>query len=360
MTRGKITFVLLVCLLSSALTLSERAAPVSPKSVEAQSACTPPLYQGYPSSCTNIHLRWLNRDPISMIDHFEIYRGGLKVGEVPGNAISFSEPVGCGFGAVYTIRQVMKSGASCQTVTTGNPPHTKPCDICPGGGGSGSLNVVSSASFTPPVPPGSIATLFADPGQSLTSATAPATGTTLPTNISGTQVLVNGTPTGLFYVSPTQINFLMPQSAAGATNIVVNGSNGERTEGAVLIAPNPAIFTANSRANGVAAALVTSDGRSFQRVFDDNGDAVPISVGSPGQPNYLILFGTGMRTQGPVQARIGGHDCIVSWSGAHPLYAGLDQINVQLPDSLRGIGAAQVIVAVGGFVANFAQINIGN
>jgi uncharacterized protein (TIGR03437 family) len=190
--------------------------------------------------------------------------------------------------------------------------------------------------------------------------TAPATGTTLPTNISGTQVLVNGTPTGLFYVSPTQINFLMPESAIGTTNVVVNGSNGERTEGAVLTAPNPAIFTANSSANGVAAALVTSDGRSFQRVFDANGNAVPISAGNPGQPNYLILFGTGMRTQGPVQVRIGGRDCNVVWSGAHSLYAGLDQINVQLPDSLRGVGTVTVVVTVGGFVANFAQINIGN
>ncbi|MGH9832294.1 MAG: hypothetical protein ACREBD_08740 [Blastocatellia bacterium] len=360
MTRGKITFAIFLCLLASVLVLSDRATPISSKKVEAQSACTPPLYQGYPSACSNIYLRWLNRDPISAIDRFEIYRGGLKVGEVPGSAISFSEPVGCSFAAVYTIKQVMKSGASCQTVTTGNPPHTKPCDLCPGGGGPGTLNVVSAASFNPPVPPGSIATLFADPGQTLTSATAPATGATLPTNIAGTQVLVNGTPTGLFYVSPNQINFLIPQSAVGTTNIVINGSNGERTEGALLTAPNPAIFMANSRANGVAAALVTSDGRSFQPVADASGAAVPISVGSPGQPSYLILFGTGMRTQGPVQVRIAGRDCIVAWSGAHSLYAGLDQINVQLPDSLRGLGMVTVAVTVGGFTSNFAQINIGN
>ncbi len=359
MTRGKITFALFVCLFASVLVSSDHVVPVSPKKVEAQSACTPPLYQGYPSSCSNIHLRWLNRDPISMIDRFEIYRGGVKVGEVPGNAISFTESVGCSFAAVYTIKQVMKSGASCQTVTTGSPPHTKPCDLCPGGGGPGTLNVVSAASFNPPVAPGSIATIFAEPGQTLTSATAPATGTTLPTNIAGTQVLVNGTPTGLFYVSPTQINFLMPQSAVGTTNIVVNGSNGERTEGAVLTAPNPSLFLASSR-TGVAAALVTTDGQNFQRVADANGNAVPISVGNPGQPSYLILFGTGMRTQGPAQVRIAGRDCIVAWSGAHSLYAGLDQINVQLPDSLRGLGPVTVAVTVGGFTSNFAQINIGN
>jgi uncharacterized protein (TIGR03437 family) len=127
----------------------------------------------------------------------------------------------------------------------------------------------------------------------------------------------------------------------------------------VLTSPNPALFLTSSR-TGVAAALVTTDGRNFQRVADANGNAVPISAGSPGQPSYLILFGTGMRTQGPVQARIAGRDCNVVWSGAHSLYAGLDQINVQLPDSLRGLGAVTVAVTVGGFTSNFAQINIGN
>ncbi len=360
MSRGKVPLFFFVCLFSSIFIISDRAASVPLKTVEAQSVCTPPLYQGFPSSCSNINLRWLNRDPVSMIDHYEIYRGGVKVGEVPGSAISFSEPVGCNFAAVYTIKQVMKSGASCQTVTTGSPPHTKPCDMCSGGGGTGSLNVVSSASFTPPAAPGSIATIFANPDQSLTSTIAPAAGLPLPTNISGTQVLINGAATGLFYVSPNQINFLMPQSAAGTVNVTVNGSNGERLEGSVLTAPNPAIFTANSRANGAAAALVTGDGLSFQPVADSNGNPVPISVGNPGRPNYLILFGTGMRTQGTVQVRIGGRDCHVTWSGPHSQLAGLDQINVQLPDSLRGVGTVSVIVTVGGFVSNLAQVNIGN
>jgi uncharacterized protein (TIGR03437 family) len=360
MSRGKLIFILSVCLLISIFAGSDRAVPGSSLKVEAQSVCTPPLFQGYPSSCSNINLRWLNRDSISLIDHYEIYRGGVKVGEAPANAISFTESVGCGFAAVYTIKQVMRSGTSCQTVTTSNPPHTKPCDLCSGGGGPGTLNVVSSASFTPPVAPGSISTIFANPDQPLTSVTAPASGSSLPTNIAGTQLLVNGSPAGLFYVSPNQINFLMPESAVGTVTLSVNGSNGERTEGAVLTAPNPAIFTANSRVNGAAAALLTSDGRSFQPTADAGGNPMPISVGSPGRPNYLILFGTGLKSQGPVQVKIGGRDCAVAWSGPHAQYAGLDQINVQLPDSLRGVGTVTVIVTVNGFIANFAMVNISN
>lgn len=375
MSCRKVFFALFVCLLSSVFTLSDRTAgartSLSAGSVNAQSSCTPPLYQGFPSSCSNINLRWLNRDPVSMIERYEIWRSGFKVGDAPGSAISFSESVGCGFGAVYTIKQIMKSGASCQTVTTGNPPHTKPCDMCAGdggggggggtgGGGGGTLNVVSAASFNPPAAPGSIGAIFASAGQTLTSVTAAASGFPLPTNISGTRVLVNGTPAVLFYVSPNQINFLLPDSAIGTVNLTVNGSSGERTDGAILTAPNPGIFTANNQGNGVAAALVTPDGWNFQRVADTSGNAIPISVGQGGQPNYLVLFGTGLRTPGPVQVRIGGRDCNVTWSGAHPQLAGLDQINVRLQDSLRGVGMVQIVVQVGGFVANFTQVNIGN
>lgn len=361
MSLRKSMVLVVVCLLLPVLSASDRLShshTYSPNRVEAQSTCTPPLFQGYPSSCSTLNLRWLNRDAVSLIDHYDILRAGTKVGTAPGNAISYSDPVGCSFGATYTIRQVMKSGATCQTVTTGNPPHTKPCDMCTGGGQL--LNLVSSASFNSPVSPNSIVTLFANPGQQLTSVTAGANSLSLPTNLSGTQVLVNGSPANLFYVSPGQINFLMPAVNVGAVSLVITGSNGERTEGSAVTAPNPGIFTVNSNGSGVAAAVITNDGRNYQRIYDGNRNAVPIRVSEGGQPTYLVLFGTGIRNQGEVQVKIGGQTCPIIWSGAHPQWAGLDQLNIQLPDSLRGVGTVQIVLSTGGFIANFAQINIGN
>ncbi|HKQ74400.1 MAG TPA: hypothetical protein VJ810_11980, partial [Blastocatellia bacterium] len=99
---------------------------------------------------------------------------------------------------------------------------------------------------------------------------------------------------------------------------------------------------------------------NYQSVADASGNAIPVSVGSPGKPNFLILFGTGLRTQGPVQARINGRNCVVTYAGAHPQLAGVDQVNVQMDESLRGAGSVQVTVLVGGFVANFTRVNIGN
>src|SRR5262249_50257018 len=144
-------------------------------------------------------------------------------------------------------------------------------------------------------------------GQSLTSISSTANRLPLPTNISGTQVLVNGEATSLFYVSPTQVNFLMPQTNAGAVNIIVTGSSGQRTEGAALTGPNPAIYTSNR----IVAALVTADGRNYQPTVDPGGNAVPVSVSANGSPNYLVLFGTGIKDQGTVQAKIGGQNCNV-------------------------------------------------
>lgn len=352
MLQGRTLLMVAVCLLALATTTTSRRSLLP--AAEAQTTCTPPLFQGYPSSCSNINLRWLNQNPISLIDHYEIYRGGVKVGDAPANSISWSEPVGCGFAARYIIKQVMKSGASCSVETKGNAPHTKPCDLCTGGGTQ--MNLVSSASFTAPVAPGSIATIFANEGQSLTSTTSAATGLPLPTNISGTQVLVNGEPASLFYVSPTQINFLMPTTNIGAINLTVIGSSGQRVDGTGLTGPNPGIFVSNR----ITAALVTADGRSYQRTVDASGNAIPVSVSSAGRPNYLVLFGTGLRSLTGIQVKIGGQDCNVLFAGPHSQYAGLDQINVQLPESLRGVGLTGVTVLASGFVSNIAQINIGN
>ncbi len=325
--------------------------------VKAQSTCNPPTYLGYPSTCGIIGISWINQNPVSQIDHFDILRAGIKIGEAPGNAQSYSDRVGCSFGAIYTIKQVMKSGATCSTVTTGSPPHTRPCDICLS---APLLNIVSSASFNSPVMPGSIATIFADPGQPMTSATAAASSLPLPYNLAGAEVSIDGVPAGLFYVSPNQINFLMPEVRPGAVNVSIKGSNGERIEGNALTGINPAIFTADSSGRGVAAALVTTDGLNFRHIFDENRNAIPIGVGNNEQPNYLILFGTGIRNQGEIQVKIAGRACNVVWHGAHPSLPGLDQINVQLPQSLSGIGQTFITVLAGGLPANFSEINIGN
>ncbi len=71
------------------------------------------------------------------------------------------------------------------------------------------------------------------------------------------------------------------------------------------------------------------------------------------------LYGTGVRQRGDlanVKVKVGGIDAVVEYAGAQSSYAGLDQINVRLPNSLAGRGAVVVELIVEGKAANGVRI----
>jgi uncharacterized protein (TIGR03437 family) len=70
---------------------------------------------------------------------------------------------------------------------------------------TGVLNAGSSAPFTAQFAPGELVSIY---GTNLASTTA--TNLSLPTTLGGTQVLVNGSATQMSFVSPTQINAVIP------------------------------------------------------------------------------------------------------------------------------------------------------
>src|SRR5215470_10407448 len=80
------------------------------------------------------------------------------------------------------------------------------------------VTTVSAASFAPIVAPDSIAASF---GGRLATQVAQATTNPLPTSLAGTTVKVNGVMAGLFYVSPTQVNYhIPPETKPGAVSVV--------------------------------------------------------------------------------------------------------------------------------------------
>lgn len=281
--------------------------------------CTPPLFQGYPNSCSTINLRWLNRDSISLIDHYDILRYGQRIGVASANAISYSDPVGCGFGAIYTIRQVMRSGASCDTITNGpNPPHTSPCDLCSGGGNTSPISVVRAPDSGAFMTPNSIATIY---GSNFTSGFQFAASLPLPTTLAGVSVRVNGLPAGLFFVNHQQINFLIPDVLIGQATVEVFGTDGlQRATRIDLFANRPGVFTENQQGNGPAAA-------NYLR-FD----------GDPGSV-YAVIWATGITDFNRLNTRLRCGSTITDiapqWIGLSG-YAGLVQANFRLPLSLAG------------------------
>jgi uncharacterized protein (TIGR03437 family) len=95
----------------------------------------------------------------------------------------------------------------------------------------------------------------------------------LPTELAGTTVRVRDglgieRAAGLFFVSPTQINYhLPPETAPGAAQIVMSRSDNRTFVETVEIArTSPGLFTANADGHGVAAGFVLRDGQAANAV----------------------------------------------------------------------------------------------
>ena len=76
---------------------------------------------------------------------------------------------------------------------------------------------------------------------------------------------------------------------------------------------------------------------------------------------FLALFGTGIRGRtslANVTATIGGTTVMVLFAGAQGEFPGLDQVNLELPLTLKAKGETDVVLTVDGQVANKVRVNI--
>jgi uncharacterized protein (TIGR03437 family) len=190
----------------------------------------------------------------------------------------------------------------------------------------------------------------------------------LPTTLAGVNVNVKdsaGTTRAapLFYVSPKQVNYTVPAGTAlGAAMIsIVNGATAAvATQQIVPVAPG--IFAVN----GIAAANVASylPGAAQPTVtspFQLSNGAIALApvVLDPKAQVYLFLYGTGIRHAVDVTANLGSlKNQAVEYAGAQGFYVGEDQINVLLPQSLKGAGVINITLTADGFTTNAVQIEI--
>lgn len=216
---------------------------------------------------------------------------------------------------------------------------------------------VSAASGAPVIAPESIASLF--------GAGMPATGAQV--NIVDSANVTRRAAT-IFFANTEQINFVVPRGVApGAARITVHDAAGVLTStSAVTIQPvAPALFTASSNGRGVAAALAVRIERDGSQtnvpVARCSGPLLCIAERievSDDRPVYLSLYGTGIRGGRAVRAVIEGIDLPVAYAGPQGQFAGLDQVNVRLPASLRGKGDVDLMLTVEGAAANTVRIGI--
>lgn len=221
----------------------------------------------------------------------------------------------------------------------------------------------------------SIVSLF---GKSLASAPASATTLPLPTTLAGVSIKVRDSRgvehlSQLFYVSPTQINLLLPrEAAAGNATVTVVGNNGQTISSGTCIidAVAPGLFAADTTGRGPAAGValrVRADGsQSYEPIvsFDAAQNkfvTVPIELGPEGEQVFLVLFGSGWRGNpdlNKVSASCSGGVLPVAYAGAQGDLAGLDQLNLLLPRTLTVRGEQDVVLMVADRTANRIRINL--
>jgi uncharacterized protein (TIGR03437 family) len=174
------------------------------------------------------------------------------------------------------------------------------------------------------------------------------------------------------YVSPGQINLVMPDSlAAGPATLTVARGDGTQRSAGFLVGPvAPGLFTADASGSGAAAAQavrVTPDGAQTLQSLSECATvtscrAVPIDFGGIEDRVVLVLYGTGIRgasgTNG-VRVTIGTQELTCQYAGRHPSHAGLDQINIELPRSLQGMGQVSLNLTVDGVAATPVTIDLG-
>jgi uncharacterized protein (TIGR03437 family) len=229
----------------------------------------------------------------------------------------------------------------------------------------GASVTVSAASYQVDTAVESIGAMF---GTRLAVQIASAGSIPLPTFLAGTMILANGIAAPLFFVSPGQVNYQIPQGlpAGGLVTTVTVAGDGTVSQGeSRVLAEAPGIFTANTSGSGGPAALWTLDGINYSSVTNADGTLRPIPAGA-----YLVLFVTGIRhapdpiasdgngVAESVHVVLGGVTATPLFAGPQGEFVGLDQINLQIPANLTGRGDVEGVITVNGRAANIIQLRV--
>ncbi|MBI1765799.1 MAG: hypothetical protein HYR56_30715 [Acidobacteria bacterium] len=214
-------------------------------------------------------------------------------------------------------------------------------------------------------------------GANLATRAESATSLPLPTALAGTYVKVRDSAglerdAALFFVSPGQVNYLVPAGTQnGLATVTVTSGDGTISVGTLTVATvAPGLFTANANGSGVAAAVLlrikADNSQSFELIsrFDTAQNVyvpIPVDLGPETDRVFVLLFGTGIRLRSSlnaVQARIGEAPAEINFAGPAGDLAGLDQVNARIPRSLIGRGLVNIVLTVDGKTANTVTMQI--
>jgi uncharacterized protein (TIGR03437 family) len=305
---------------------------------------------------------------------------GNEIGILDGNGDgTFSSAA---FAALDPFNGVGGAFASADLNGDGLPDLVVPSDgttvsVLLNAGGSPPLSFVSSSAATGimSVAPGSIASLY---GQFPFSATQTNTTSPPPVELAGVTVTIRDSagvnrPAPLFYISPTQINLLIPDGTAPGAGAVTIGSTGPPVPGSALVQNVvPAIFTQGGVYPAAYVLTYGPDGQlqppvpvaTCQTAQPLQCQATPIPRPA-GSHVFLELFATGIRNHvSPVMAYVS--DVLFEFQTLTPEYAGsqgqfegLDQVNLEITNLPLQSGATSTTYTLTLNVDGFASNAVG-
>jgi uncharacterized protein (TIGR03437 family) len=228
--------------------------------------------------------------------------------------------------------------------------------------------IIGAATLLPKAAPAAYCSImgsgFTD--QAATDWSSSITGSALPTSVGGISVNVNGAPAYVEYVSATQVNFLLPASAAVATaNVDLITPIGVMSATLEIDSVAPGLFCYTL--HGVlypASVFATGSGV----VYVAAAGALPGYTSRPAVAGDLIeLYATGCGLTNPVApdgvvltkaypaADLASFQVTIAGKAASVLFAGLIgpglwQVNVQIPSGLIG-GDQPLVLSVNGAVS---------
>ena len=224
------------------------------------------------------------------------------------------------------------------------------------------LNVngmVSAASYSATaIPsPGEVVAIY---GSNLADGVQEAGQLPLPTKMQNAFVLLGSETMPLLYVSPGQINAVVPYGLVGGQQAIAqHGDRLSAPQRIALGAVDPAFFTTNASGSGqghiyvippptyTAADLANSTNPATA------GDILTMYCTGLGAVNPSVVAGSAApspaaQTVDTVSVTIGGQPATVQFAGLAPGFAGLYQVNATVPSGVPTGNQIPVVIAVGG------------
>jgi uncharacterized protein (TIGR03437 family) len=163
----------------------------------------------------------------------------------------------------------------------------------------------------------------------------------------GGMVTVNGQQAHVFYASPAEVIFAVPENVTlGPAEIIVTNADGFSSKAnAIINAAAPGVFT------------VSADGKG-EGIILDSDFLTPGPFDPSNGQRRISIFATGVRHANSISVMIGGQATVVEHVGRSEL-AGLDEIHVLLPVQLSGTGTATLSINADGIQSNPVSVKIG-